>query len=287
MQAEVAQRISEKLFDKFGIELHFETRGRKEGDLLILRPAGIFQGEGFNIKILVGWKKLTIEFLPEDNAGQLLLGMEHVTAENIETFRAINKTINSEGGLITMSLNGVLIKPDILSDWPDYWKNLQLLLKSPFIKSDTDLALDENLEGHILKWATLFFSLMMSMLPIVEQNEDLIESNAEGLLEGAQKKIIVNRYERSKANRQMCIAVYGPFCIICGFDFGKQYGPEGEGYIEVHHVTPVSKIGKDYKLNPVKDLIPVCANCHAMIHRRNPPYSVDEVKNLITASRSK
>ena len=56
-------------------------------------------------------------------------------------------------------------------------------------------------------------------------------------------------------------------CSICGMDFGKRYGKDGEGFIHVHHMKPLHKIGGDYIVDYKNDLIPVCPNCHAMIHR--------------------
>ncbi|HEK2705573.1 TPA: HNH endonuclease [Pseudomonas aeruginosa] len=63
--------------------------------------------------------------------------------------------------------------------------------------------------------------------------------------------------------------------------FGERFGELGRGFIHVHHVVPVSEIGESYEVDPIKDLIPLCPNCHAMIHRRNPPLSVDELKGLM------
>ena len=69
-----------------------------------------------------------------------------------------------------------------------------------------------------------------------------------------------------------------------GFNFGKVFGELGEGFIHIHHLRPLSEIGEEYKVNPVEDLRPVCPNCHAMIHRRSPPLSIEEVKMLFTSS---
>ena len=284
MQPDIAKNISEKLFQRFGIELLFEIRNQKEGSLLILKPADLYPKEGFNINILVGWKKLTISFEPEDNAGELLLTMGYAAATNYETFRSMIKSITSEGGSLVMTINSNPVKLNNISDWPKNWHNLKLVIKSPFIESDTDLALDRNLEEHIEKWSTLFFSLIVPMLPLDEQIDIKTEHNVEGLPEGAQLKILVNRYERSRINRQICIVVHGAYCNICGFNFRKQYGVTGEGYIEVHHKVPVSELGKNYRIDPINDLIPVCANCHAMIHKRNPPYSPDEIKLLLSSA---
>jgi len=102
-----------------------------------------------------------------------------------------------------------------------------------------------------------------------------------GLPEGAKIQIVVNKYERSPANRAACISHYGPICQVCSFDFGSFYGQIGQDYIEVHHRVPVSSMGGAYRVDPVTDLVPVCGNCHAMMHRKNPPLSVEELKALL------
>lgn len=103
-------------------------------------------------------------------------------------------------------------------------------------------------------------------------------------LEGAARRILVNAYERNRTAREQCLLHYGRTCLACGFDFAARYGREFEGYIHVHHVVPVSQVGKEYVLDPIRDLRPVCANCHAAIHRREPPFSIDEIKQLIKAA---
>lgn len=59
------------------------------------------------------------------------------------------------------------------------------------------------------------------------------------------------------------------------------YGLIGEDYVHIHHLKPLSEIGKEYELDPIKDLRPVCANCHAIIHRKKPAYTIDELKSII------
>ncbi|MYD87520.1 MAG: DUF3427 domain-containing protein [Acidobacteria bacterium] len=99
--------------------------------------------------------------------------------------------------------------------------------------------------------------------------------------EGAVRQVTVNVYERDRAARQACIDHYGDACTACGLRLGERYGPLGADYIHVHHIVPLSELGQDYKVDPVKDLRPVCPNCHAMIHRRNPPLSVEAVRLLL------
>ena len=75
----------------------------------------------------------------------------------------------------------------------------------------------------------------------------------------------------SQSAKQECIKIHGCVCNICGFDFEKAYGETGKGYIEVHHITPIGQLSsaEGYEgTDPQKDLIPLCSNCHSMIHRK-------------------
>ena len=100
----------------------------------------------------------------------------------------------------------------------------------------------------------------------------------EALYEGSLIKVMANKYERNRDARKKCIEIKGAKCAVCGFDFVEMYGEVGKGFIHVHHVVPISSIGKTYKLDIIKDLVPVCPNCHYMLHRKNPPYEIVELK---------
>jgi len=99
--------------------------------------------------------------------------------------------------------------------------------------------------------------------------------------EGAPKKVTTTVYERNPVARAVCIKAYGAVCSVCGFDFAQKYGELGKGFIHVHHLQPRAEIGKNTKLNPIRDLRPVCPNCHAMLHQRKPIYSIEELKEII------
>ncbi|MDO6721581.1 HNH endonuclease [Psychrosphaera sp. 1_MG-2023] len=100
----------------------------------------------------------------------------------------------------------------------------------------------------------------------------------ETIFEGAKKQITVNTYERSREARNLCIEYYGVSCFVCDFNFEKTYGSIGTGFIHVHHVVDLAQIGKEYKIDPIKDLRPVCPNCHAMLHRTKPALSINSLK---------
>jgi hypothetical protein len=101
-------------------------------------------------------------------------------------------------------------------------------------------------------------------------------------LEGAVKRISVNAYERSPGARRECIEAFGTDCQVCGINFGQTYGKIGNGFIHVHHLKPLAEAGEQYELDPITDLRPVCPNCHAMLHKRKPPYSVEELKGIVS-----
>jgi predicted HNH restriction endonuclease len=99
--------------------------------------------------------------------------------------------------------------------------------------------------------------------------------------EGARLQVEVNIYERSLAARKRCMAHYGATCTICGFDFEATYGEVGTGFIHVHHIIPLSEVDESYVVDPVRDLRPVCPNCHAMIHRRSPAFTIAEIRERL------
>lgn len=113
--------------------------------------------------------------------------------------------------------------------------------------------------------------------------EELLKSDR--FSEGDLHRITVNRYERSPAARARCIAHYGSRCVVCGFDFGRAYGEMFFGFIHVHHLAPLGSKRSSYLLDPIRDLRPVCPNCHAAIHRTEPPLSLEAVKALLQKSR--
>lgn len=121
--------------------------------------------------------------------------------------------------------------------------------------------------------------LVYQNLPPLKIPEEV--ENQQGLFEGATKQITVNAYERNPIARQKCLAYYGPICSVCGFNFSMKYGEIGNGYIHVHHLISLSKVGKEYQVDPVNDLRPVCPNCHAMLHKTEPAMSIDALKDLL------
>ncbi|WP_255407452.1 HNH endonuclease [Sporosarcina sp. P13] len=75
---------------------------------------------------------------------------------------------------------------------------------------------------------------------------------------------------------------FGLNCCVCDFNFEEMYGERGKDFIEVHHVKPLSALKEAAEINPDTDLVPLCANCHRMVHRRKDDVlGIDELKGLI------
>jgi predicted HNH restriction endonuclease len=113
------------------------------------------------------------------------------------------------------------------------------------------------------------------------RNAVQMSQDAMGLREGSVMKRLSKSYVRDQNARRQCIAKYGTKCFICKFSFRARYGRVADGFIHVHHVRPLSDIGEEHSVDPVKDLRPVCPNCHAVLHMSDPPYSIEEVSAFL------
>ena len=108
--------------------------------------------------------------------------------------------------------------------------------------------------------------------------------------EGRKKSVTAQIYERSRLLRDRAIEHYTRngiiVCAACGFDFYKTYGELGHGYIEIHHQKPVYQyVEADFSrlvTLAINDLIPLCANCHRIVHRKKGnPLSVQELVDIL------
>jgi putative restriction endonuclease len=125
----------------------------------------------------------------------------------------------------------------------------------------------------------------------VQNDENIfndIESSTLGfdLYEGGKRIGTSTYYERNRKIRDQVIEIQGYTCKACGFNFKETYGDWGAGYIHVHHLNPVAANPEKKKVNPEFDLAVLCANCHAMVHRRkNTLLSIEDLIKMIKQVR--
>jgi predicted HNH restriction endonuclease len=121
--------------------------------------------------------------------------------------------------------------------------------------------------------------------PLIHEDSDVALPEEIGpgavYVEGVVRRIQINAYERDREARKQCINHYGRRCFICKTAFAEVYGPAAASIIHVHHLVPLSNIRGEYIVNPIKDLRPVCPNCHAVIHSRTPVYEIEEVVEML------
>ncbi|SBS64733.1 HNH endonuclease [Vibrio splendidus] len=102
--------------------------------------------------------------------------------------------------------------------------------------------------------------------------------------EGSVKQVTINAYERNLKARAACIAKHGAICQICDLNFESKYGKIGKGFIHVHHKIELATISESYQVDPIIDLIPVCPNCHAMLHTEKPAMDIGKLKQILATT---
>lgn len=98
--------------------------------------------------------------------------------------------------------------------------------------------------------------------------------------EGQRFSVISTAIERNPRARRKCLEHFGCKCFVCNFEFSKTYGELGGTYIHVHHRVDISMQPAEYEVNPTKDLVPLCPNCHAMVHQARPAMAVEELRAI-------
>jgi 5-methylcytosine-specific restriction endonuclease McrA len=167
-------------------------------------------------------------------------------------------------------LKQIIVKPQI---WQSYALASEKIFNSPI-----SVSRDEIWQRNRKKTNLSEFWKKNAKEEITFPDEIL---SSEIYFEGSVREVTVNVYERDRNARKKCIQVYGTKCVVCDFDFETKYGKLLKGYIHVHHLKPLSEIDREYEVNPITDLRPVCPNCHVVIHKRNPPFSIEEVKAML------
>lgn len=150
---------------------------------------------------------------------------------------------------------------------------------------------------ELLEWENALF-VKLGHNPPYEldalSSSDVRYSNPENVgnvKDGEVRDVHCHGYERDPKNRAACLKHFGYKCQICGFDFSVFYGPEFAGKIEVHHIDPLCRTKSSHDIDPIKDLIPVCSNCHTALHSkkggRDEVYLPDELRAMIKYNAEK
>lgn len=132
--------------------------------------------------------------------------------------------------------------------------------------------------AKLLQTAALVVSDLLSNF---EDSQPDVIGEAFAAQEGQRSQAFCGKYERSARNRALCLEHFGFTCVACGVTPELIYGPIGKRIIHIHHLVPLSQMDEPKPVNPISDLVPLCPNCHNLAHKRIPPFSPSEVKNLM------
>lgn len=115
--------------------------------------------------------------------------------------------------------------------------------------------------------------------------------------EGTTEYKTVNQRRRSQKLTRIAIKEFKKahgnklFCSVCDFDFFKTYRQYGKDYIEIHHVEPIhlmdTKGVKTMLSKALQKMVPLCSNCHRIIHRKKGKLlSIAEIKTIVDKTKS-
>ena len=268
----IKERVGEQLrevSDSLGIQLSLAELPKSDDFEYEIRIVGIDRPYGFAFKLGVDYLCWTLSLHLDEYGSSALEAMRTRFGERRGTLESIVKIANERNQALVLKINDMET-----SSWTDSqnWSDLELQLRHSYSSEESAA---EALRTALLDALCIVLSLLVESEVWDKDNNN--EEPELGALEGDQSSILVNKYERSRYNRALCLRYYGFNCRGCGIHMEAKYGPIGQNVIHVHHIVPLSLMGGSYRLNPIKDLIPLCPNCHNVVHRVTPPLSIADL----------
>lgn len=263
--------LKENLEKTFNISFNINNVINEFGNTYFIRLKDLGKS-GFLMKVQIKDNiRLLIEVEPDEYGVNFLNNISNSNAEQRKNFIYYWNALKEKD--ISIEINDKAITKEQFVTLTDNWKKFKISFnKTPYCdENEVDKA--EIVCAFVIQICKMVFSILTYDI------DDKI--NLEGYVEGNKYSIISTKYERNRKNREICLKNKGYICSVCGFDFEKKYGEIGKNFIEVHHAIQVSDMGENYAVDPIKDMYPLCSNCHSMIHRKNPPYTIEELKSII------
>jgi 5-methylcytosine-specific restriction protein A len=274
MNAESCEQICALIARKLGLPV---TASITNG-VMTLSPSGFHPRESFSILFEPGWRSAEARLVPGEFAGEMLRSMGTANEDAKKLFNSYAAGLVAAGINLQIQINGESVEGSPHLSWPHTWTSFAIALRK------TALVFDLNKNDELLPVSDLLVTPLfgMAIALIGTESGDVFE----GEEEGKAMQYLATRYERKKINRDACIRIRGLTCLGCGFRFGEFYGNIADGYIEIHHIESLAATGEVH-INPAVDLIPLCSNCHSVVHRVTPPLLIEELQRMIAERRSK
>lgn len=265
---ELVRCISEKLTNEYGIAVSSELFQKGSSDVHIRvfeKQSDLFIG----FTICLSWRKIKLAFCP-----RYVITNSHVYQQWIQNIRENRGAFD----LYAKRLKGqkLQLRYQVNQEAYEVYPDLDDCAFFSVDATSGYFEVRDNLDFYaenIIPVISNFWGLILSFSGVFEL-EELPE-------EGKMHTVQTTKYERNSVYRKLCIEHYGCTCQICGENLFNKYGEIAKGFIEVHHIEPVSEYAQPKVISPISDLLPVCPNCHAMLHRKKPAYLPLEVKAML------
>lgn len=205
--------------------------------------------------------------------GELVKLMGCATSQRKKLFLEVWKEESNKALTeINVNINNNLVAIDKFLEIDSKWNNFSVNLHSfPFYEPDDNNRTDVIADHIISLW-----NMALCLIPYTIEGEP----------EGTAYEKTISTHERNPINRRLCIQFKGYECAVCGMKFDDVYGKIGNKFIEIHHATMVADMGENYRPDILEELFPVCSNCHSMLHRKRPPYTIEQLKKIIKENKS-
>lgn len=269
MNGAVATHVADTVAHRTGVPVSASIPAE---DVIRLSPSGYGEHESFTVEVRTGWRSAEAVFVPGKFAMPLVRRLGAAPGESRIAFAALAEIAARQSRLV-LKINGAEASPEAHEKWPGEWTAFDLSLrKHGLVFGEMSSA---EAASALAGLAAPVFGMVVALVGIDDFEAD------EQALEGGVSEQMSRRYERRPVNREICIALKGRRCWCCNLDFGVAYGEAADGFIEVHHKVPVSGMGPGYQVHPVRDLFPVCSNCHSVIHLTRPGLDPDELRRRL------
>ncbi len=147
----------------------------------------------------------------------------------------------------------------------------------------TNLPDEQTLVDDLVEAVRLYRRLILVGGGDILSEEDADDAGiADAPIEERRRYVAHRKIERNPTAGKAAKKVHGYICQGCDFNFSGVYGEFASGYIEAHHLIPLSSIpeGETVSLDPKTDFSVLCANCHRMVHRKGGPKTMEELRAL-------
>ncbi|MET4493545.1 HNH endonuclease [Bradyrhizobium sp. LA7.1] len=270
--------LARQISDECGLTFEGRTAAAGKDRAIELYPAGVPLQHTFAIRTVIGWRHVEVAFIAGSYAADFIAHMGLADEAGRKGCAAVLGKCVDDGATVTLRINGESRSPRDPSQWGDDWSRFELSLR----RGQLELGNGDSDNSKISAWTQQAAAAVISLLPL-EEDDTSTENLQGGFPEGAKQRVEVNRYERDRRNRAAALAIHGYVCKACDSDLSSVYGAAAAGLIEIHHLTPVSRLGEGYCLDPASDLVPLCPNCHRVAHRRDPPFTPAELRAMVSA----